>query len=58
LPFVFDRSTLAGTVDVENAMGDELVISPESRQVRSAYPRCGSVQNFDRSRTGSDAATK
>jgi Peptidase family M23 len=46
LPFVFDRYTLAGTVDVANATGDELVISPESRQVRSAYPLWGSIQNF------------
>jgi hypothetical protein len=46
LPFVFDRYTLAGTVDVANATGDELVVSPESRQVRSAYPLSGSIQNF------------
>ena len=46
LPFVFDRYTLAGTVDVANATGDELVIAPESRQVRSAYPLWGGIQNF------------
>jgi hypothetical protein len=46
LPFVFDRYTLAGTVDIENSQGDEIVISPESRQIRSAYPLWGSIQNF------------
>jgi murein DD-endopeptidase MepM/ murein hydrolase activator NlpD len=46
LPFVFDRYTLAGTVDIKNATGDTLVISPESREVRSAYPLWGSIQNF------------
>ena len=46
LPFVFDHYTLAGTVDIANAQGDEIVIMPESRQVRSAYPLWGSIQNF------------
>jgi hypothetical protein len=46
LPFVFDRYTLAGTVDIANSQGDEIVISPESRQVRSAYPLWGRIQNF------------
>jgi hypothetical protein len=46
LPFVFDRYTLAGTVDIAHAQGDELVITPESRQVLSAYPLWGSIQNF------------
>jgi len=46
LPFVFDRFTLAGTVDFATAEGDTVVISPESRQVRSAYPLWGSIQNF------------
>jgi hypothetical protein len=48
LPFVFDRYTLAGTVDIANSQGDEIVITPESppRQVRSAYPLWGSIQNF------------
>ena len=46
LPFVFDRYTLAGTVDIPNAQGDEVVIRPESRQIRSAYPLWGSIQNF------------
>lgn len=46
LPFVFDRYTLAGTVDIANAPDDEIVITPESRQVRSAYPLWGSIQDF------------
>jgi hypothetical protein len=50
LPFVFDRYTLAGTVDIATAEGDTLVIRPESRQVRFAYPLWGSIQNFARQR--------
>jgi hypothetical protein len=46
LPFVFDRYTLAGTVDIANTHGDDLVITPESRQIRSAYPLWGGIQNF------------
>ena len=46
LPFVFDRYTLAGTVDIPNLPGDEIVITPESRQIRLAYPLWGSIQNF------------
>ncbi len=46
LPFVFDHYTLAGRVDIENSKGDEIVILPESRQIRSAYPLWGSIQNF------------
>jgi hypothetical protein len=46
LPFVFDHYTLAGTVDIANATGDEILVSPESRPVRSAYPLWGSIQNF------------
>ena len=46
LPLAFDRYTLAGTVDIAHSEGDELVISPESRQVRSAYPLWGGIQNF------------
>jgi murein DD-endopeptidase MepM/ murein hydrolase activator NlpD len=46
LPFVFERYTLAGTVDLATAEGDTLVISPASRVVRRAYPLWGSIQNF------------
>jgi murein DD-endopeptidase MepM/ murein hydrolase activator NlpD len=58
LPFVFDRYTLAGTVDIASATGDELPISPESRQVRSAYPLWGGIQNFASAPTTSNTATK
>ena len=47
MPFVFDHYTLAGTVDLATAEGDTLVISPESREIRNAYPLWGSIQNFD-----------
>ena len=57
LPFVFDRYTLAGTVDVANAEGDILPITPESRQVRKAYPLWGSIQNFGEKGTSSTAAS-
>ncbi len=46
LPSVLDRYTLAGTVDIAHVEGDDLVITPESRQVRSAYPLWGGIQNF------------
>jgi len=46
LPFVLDRFTLGGTVDFETSEADNLVISPESREVREAYPLYGSIQNF------------
>jgi hypothetical protein len=48
LPFVFDRYTLAGTVDLATAEGDTLVITPEARTVRNAYPLWGSIQDFGR----------
>ena len=57
LPFVFDRYTLAGTVDVATAEGDMLPITPESRQVRKAYPLWGSIQNFGEKGTSSTAAS-
>jgi murein DD-endopeptidase MepM/ murein hydrolase activator NlpD len=46
LPFVFDRFTLAGTVDLATAEGDTFVITPASQQVRSAYPLSGSILNL------------
>ena len=46
LPFVLDSYTLVGTVDFETSEGDRLVISPDARQVRSAYPLYGGIQNF------------
>ncbi len=46
LAFVFDNFTLVGTVDMDTSEGDRLVISPGSRQVRSAYPLYGGIQNY------------
>jgi hypothetical protein len=46
LPFVFDSFTLTGDVDFEASKGDKLVILPESREVRFAYPLYGGIQNF------------
>ena len=46
LPFVFDGFTSVGTVDFDASKGDRLVILPDSRQVRSAYPLVGSIQNY------------
>ena len=46
LPFVFERFTLAGAVDLDASNGDRLVVRPDSRQVRFAYPLYGGIQNF------------
>jgi hypothetical protein len=46
LPFVFDRFTLAGVVDIDSSEGNRLVISPESREVRFAYPLYGGIHNY------------
>jgi len=46
LPFVFDSFTLDGAVDFDASKGDRLVIRPDARQVRSAYPLYGGIQNF------------
>ena len=46
LPFVIDIYTLAGTVDIKASQGDTLGVSPNSKQVRSAYPLYGGIQNF------------
>jgi hypothetical protein len=46
LPFVFDNFTLVGAVDFDASKGDRLVILPDSRQVRSAYPLYGGIQNY------------
>ncbi|MGH3308899.1 MAG: M23 family metallopeptidase, partial [Nocardioides sp.] len=46
LPFVIDRYTLAGTVDFGASEGDSLAITPDSKQVRSAYPLYGGIQNY------------
>ena len=46
LPFVFDRFTLVGAVDFDTSEGDRLVIVPDPRPVRSAYPLYGGIQNY------------
>jgi Peptidase family M23 len=46
LPFVFDSFTLVGAVDFDASKADRLVILPDSRQVRSAYPLYGGIQNY------------
>lgn len=46
LPFLFDSFTLDGAVDLDASQGDRLVIRPDARQVRSAYPLYGGIQNY------------
>lgn len=46
LPFVFDSFTLAGAVDFDTSTADRIVIVPDARQVRLAYPLYGGIQNF------------
>ena len=46
LPFVFDSFTLDGAVDFDTSKGDRLVIRPDARQVRSAYPLYGGIQDY------------
>ena len=46
LPFVFDSFTVVGAIDFDASKGDRLVILPDSRQVRFAYPLYGGIQNF------------
>lgn len=46
LPFVFDRYTHVGTLDDAASAADRLVILPDPREVRSAYPLDGSIQNY------------
>ena len=46
LPFVFDSFTYVGAIDFDASEADHLVIAPESRQVRLAYPLYGSIQDY------------
>jgi murein DD-endopeptidase MepM/ murein hydrolase activator NlpD len=46
LPFLFDSFTLGGAVDFDTSKGDQLVIRPDARQVRSAYPLYGGIQDY------------
>ena len=45
LPFVIDRFTSVGTIDFDASKPDRLLILPDSRQVWSAYPLVGNIQN-------------
>ncbi len=46
LPFVFERFTVAGTIDFATSEGDRLTIAKEARTVRMAYPLYGTIQNY------------
>jgi hypothetical protein len=46
MPFVIDSYTLAGTVDFKASPGDTLAVTSKLRQIRSAYPLHGGIQNF------------
>jgi Peptidase family M23 len=46
LPFVFDSFTLVGAVDFDTSEGDRVVIVPDSREVRLAYPLYGGIVNY------------
>jgi hypothetical protein len=46
LPFVFDNFTLIGAIDFDASKGDRLVVLPDARQVRFAYPLYGGIQNY------------
>lgn len=46
LPFLFDAFTLVGAIDFDASKPDRLVILPDARQVRNAYPLYGGIQNF------------
>jgi len=46
LPFVFDSFISVGAIDLDASKADHLVILPDSRQVRSAYPLYGGIQNY------------
>jgi len=46
LPFVLEGYTLTGRADLAASTGDQLVITPESRQIRDAYPLAGGIQNL------------
>jgi hypothetical protein len=46
VPFVFDSFSLDGSVDFDTSKGDRLVIRPDAREVRSAYPLYGGILDF------------
>ncbi len=46
LPFVFGSFAMVGVIDFDASARDHVVMAPDSRQVRSAYPLYGSIVNF------------
>ncbi len=46
MPFVFDRFDLVGAIDFDASKGDRLVVTPDSREVRGAYPLYGGILNL------------
>jgi len=46
LPFVLYNFTVEGTIDFDTSEEEHLVIQSEARQVRSAYPLYGGIQDF------------
>jgi biotin carboxyl carrier protein len=46
LPFVFDSFTKVGTINFAASQADKVIVVPDSRHVRSAYPLYGSVLNY------------
>ncbi len=46
LPFVFDAFTKAGMIDFGASQADKVIMVPDSRHMRSAYPLYGSVLNY------------
>ena len=46
VPFVFDSFALVGAIDFDASKGDRLVVGPDSREVRAAYPLYGGIVNF------------
>ena len=46
LPFVFERFEKVGDIDFDKSQGDRVVVVPDAREVRSAYPLNGAVVNL------------
>lgn len=46
LPFVFDRFSRVGTIDFDASQPDKVIVTPDVRQLRAAYPLYGCVLNF------------
>jgi hypothetical protein len=46
LPFVFEHFEKVGDVDLDKSEGDHVIITPDKREVQSAYPLNGAVVNL------------